>query len=855
MNTANDTHHRKFIILLGVAALSGAAALGHQTVWVRAMVDVLGGNADTFSKVIGAFFIGLALGAGAASMRLPKPSHRWLWLLVAELGVVALALPILLVYPFSEWFYGNLAFGRILQWILPLVLVTPPAAVMGLFLPWLFHAMELERELTPGRAVALYAVNTLGGVVAIAVVILVLLPTLGLIRTALGVMGANALVIGAFLFFHFQRRPVSFEKGSERSETAPAKDTSGILPAKGLFISSLAFASGFAMLAREVLFQHQIAQISVNSLYSSGSVLAGVLLCLGLASLLVPLLVRCTNSVVKLLIAVLFLTAFFVAFQPAIFHLYGGLEGIPYGGVTPFQYGRRLLGRALVVIGPAVLLGGLVFPLLIHSVTRRGERDSGRAVGRLLLWNGLGGWLGPEAANLFFGPVFGLWQSLPILSGIYLLFAIWLVMIRQGHRRLSRRTAAAAGVGLALVVFVGGMYTSREMPHVNPGRTSGKPQVIDYRVGHEGVIAVVENEGHLRLMRNSTYTLGGTRALAHQERQGLLPLMLHENPKTVGVLGTATGSTLAGAALHPDVEHIEGIEISRDTYRLAREHFTDFNRDVFSNPRVHAIVEDARWVVANRRSYYDVVVGDVFMPWKTGTGRIYTREHFQSVRESLKPGGIYCQWFAMFQLSPSQFWTILSTFQDVFPETVMISVDFFSERPILGLIGGFSLADHDWNITREAAGRLRQQSQTGDPLLRHVEGVQMLMLGNAPRLPEDTPRNTLRNAYVELHAGRNLLTGDEPWLTGRSYREFVSLVRENSALLIPFDHRAAQFFVELDSASERALKERDPAVMETIPEIIVRLPEVFLSDSGADWSTWPSGSRPVLEYIFTTGNN
>ncbi len=854
MNTGDKKNQKKFLLLLCVAALSGAAALGHQVVWVRAMVDVLGGNADTFSKVIGAFFIGLALGAGAASVRLPRPSRRWFWLLVAELGVLALAWPILLVYPVSEWFYGNLAFGRILQWMLPLVLVTPPAAVMGLFLPWLFHAMELERELTPGRAVALYAVNTLGGVGAIAGVILVLLPSLGLIRTALSVMGANALVVIVFLLLHLLRRPVTVKKIRERP--APVEDARRVLPTPGLFIPSLAFASGFAMLAREVLFQHQVAQISVNSLYSSGSVLAGVLLCLGLASLLVPLLVRYAHSVVKMLTVVLFLTAFFVAFQPVFFHLFGGLEGIPYGGVTPFEYGRRLLGRALVAIGPAVLIGGLVFPLLIHHVTRSGENDSGRAVGRLLLWNGLGGWLGPEAANLFFGPTFGLWQSLPLLGAMYLLFAIWLVFVARKRRpRMLHRLKPVAAIWLALLVFAGGMYVSRDLPHVNPGTTSGKSEVLDYRVGHEGVIAVVENNGHLRLMRNSTYTLGGTRAQAHQERQGLLPLLLHENPKTVGVLGTATGSTLAGTALHPDVARIEGIEISRDTYRLARAHFTSFNRKVFSDPRVDMIIEDARWVVANRRNYYDVVVGDVFMPWKTGTGRMYTREHFRSVKKSLKPGGVYCQWFAMFQLSESQFWTILSTFQDVFPETVLISVDFFSERPIVGLLGGFSLTDHDWNITRKSAGRLRQKALTGDPLLRHVEGVQMLMLGNAPRLPGNTPRNTLRNAYVELQAGRNLLTGAEPWLTGQSYRKFVSMVRENSAPLIPFDHRSAQFFVELDSVTERALKEEDPAVMTTIPEIIVRLPEAFLSDAGAEWRTWPSGTRPVLEYIFKTGDD
>lgn len=53
-------------LVYGAVILSGMAALGHQTVWVRATIDILGANADTFSKVVGAFFLGLAGGAWIA---------------------------------------------------------------------------------------------------------------------------------------------------------------------------------------------------------------------------------------------------------------------------------------------------------------------------------------------------------------------------------------------------------------------------------------------------------------------------------------------------------------------------------------------------------------------------------------------------------------------------------------------------------------------------------------------------------------------------------------------------------------------------------------------------------------------
>ena len=52
-----------------LAALSGAAGLAHQLLWVRRMVDILGANAGTFTRVVAAFFLGLAAGAWFAARR------------------------------------------------------------------------------------------------------------------------------------------------------------------------------------------------------------------------------------------------------------------------------------------------------------------------------------------------------------------------------------------------------------------------------------------------------------------------------------------------------------------------------------------------------------------------------------------------------------------------------------------------------------------------------------------------------------------------------------------------------------------------------------------------------------------
>ena len=96
-------HTQKFLAALALAAVSGAAGLAHQILWTRRLVDVLGASADTFSKVIGAFFVGLALGAWLASRPAGPTANFWKRVSLAELAVALLALPIFFSTQLSHW--------------------------------------------------------------------------------------------------------------------------------------------------------------------------------------------------------------------------------------------------------------------------------------------------------------------------------------------------------------------------------------------------------------------------------------------------------------------------------------------------------------------------------------------------------------------------------------------------------------------------------------------------------------------------------------------------------------------------------------------------------------------------------
>lgn len=814
---------------------SGAAALAHQLLWTRRLVDVLGANADTFAKVIGAFFAGLALGSWWAARRPAPAATAWRRVVWAEAAVALLALPLVLGGGWLEAVRLRLGAAEALKLLLPLLLVLPPAAAMGLVLPAVVSACPRTPPLR------LYLVNTLGGAAGLALAVFAALPRLGLLGAGLATAAVN-LLVAAWAAGCQRRIPAGAGEAAASGGVSPAEPP----PLAGL----LAFASGFLVLGLEVLAQHQLAQVAINSLFSGATVLALVLLALTAAAWLVARLTR-RGGVASVLPAALVLAALLVAWQPVLFlAARPGLVNLPYE-LPPAAYYPRLAGLGLLTLAPMFLVAGVVFPLLLAS------RPDGARLARWLALNGVGGWLGAETASGWLAPGLGLWGATAALGAGYALLAAVIVWRRRpvvpqprdargapprGWWEIAgRQPAARWGLALALAGVALAGWMTRGLPQVRrmPGET-----LVEAAVGREGVVATVHGAADdWRMLFNNTYTLGGSRAAANQERQALLPLLLHGRAESAGVLGVATGSTLAGAALAPGVTRIEAAELSPLALRQAREHFRPFNRDVFADSRVRVVQDDARWFIAGTPDRFDVVVGDLFLPWRTGEGRLYTREHFAAVRHALRPGGLFCQWLPLFQLTRPQHDAIVRTFLAEFPGAFLVRGDFYTELPIVGLVGGRTLEEVDWRDVAVRCGELRAAGRSHDPLVRHAEGVAMLVVGPPPT-PPSGPVVTLANGWLEWDAGRNIVGLRTPWFVGVPAAEHVRDIHRATQPAMPADLRAAhdagQFWLTLEVAA----KIQSPALDNLRAQRGQRLPAALAADAGADWTAWPSREKP-----------
>jgi spermidine synthase len=342
------------------------------------------------------------------------------------------------------------------------------------------------------------------------------------------------------------------------------------------------------------------------------------------------------------------------------------------------DYIRAIFENAgMVILVPGVIVGS-VFPFLLRMAQRSGC-SPGRIIGNLVAINVIGAVAGSLMAGFFLIGFTGLWGSVRLIALLYLLLAILVV---HGNSRMSFALRAAPAAGFVLLVT---FFDPAELALVRVSPEENE-RLLEVWEGSSGTVAVIDRGGDLRIKVNNYYTLGGSGSAQREEGQTHIPLLIHPNPRSVFFLGMGTGIT-AGAALDHPVRRVVICELIPEVILASRKHFGEFVNGLFEDERVELIAEDGRNYLQGSQEKYDVIVADLFFPWRRGVGFLYTREHFQSVQSHLNQGGLFAQWLPLYQLSQEEFFIIARTMLEVFTQVTLWRGDFFTTRPIAALIG------------------------------------------------------------------------------------------------------------------------------------------------------------------------
>lgn len=834
------------VVVLVLALFSGMAALSHEVLWTRRVIDMIGASNESSTRVFGCFFLGLSLGAAIASRFHLQPKTAWLAIAAAEFFVFLFALPGILLVEWTQSIWIQLGTNGLESWqgnaiktVVPGLLVALPAVAMGLTLPWMVASLSQRSESHTKHLLWIYGTNTLGGVLGIFITVNWLLQLFG-VQVSMGIVASvNVLIsLSALAFWSIAKHPVSAESPSLQQETKREASASW-------WLMLYCFASGFGVLAFEGLVVHLAMLAAPLSLYAPAAILASFVLSLAIASFVFPFVRRWQGELVALNRTLFCVAAITLGVTPFLFLTV--VRAFTFvGSDSLFGFLANLSLMILLTTGPAAIAVGLVFPaqLAAWSEAMPNASTSWR-LGSLLAINGLGGFVGAEVALGWLLPTFGVHSAIGVVAVMYSCLAV--ASLWQDWDGWSRRLV----VPFSLMVLCSwwAAFPLSRLPELNPNLPL---ELLDLQNGREGAVAVVEGEsiGRAIIMSNQ-YVLGGSGVRWDEERQTHLPLVLHSDPKNVAFIGLATGITPGAALRHPEVDQVTAVELSPLVYSAADEYFRDYNYDVTQSERAHVVVEDGRIFMAAADQQFDVIVGDLFLPWGLGEGRLYSREHFQAVHRALRPGGEYCQWLAMYQLTPEQFDIIVATFREVFPQVHFFRSTLSSGQPALAMVG-YREGKLNWNDVAVRCDEVRKSSASLDPCVRHVEGVGMLSLGTSLERPASSI-NTLNNLCIELDASKQRVTGQPggKYLFGSRWLEFLAkryymTTAENSNSAQ--QARIGQLLAELIFL-ESVQKELPPPLAARKLDLqrasVQAMPTALKSDLDADWETWTGPQRCV----------
>ncbi|MCB9777504.1 MAG: hypothetical protein H6742_02975 [Alphaproteobacteria bacterium] len=644
--------HDRAAALAGLLALSGAAALLCEVVWLRRLSLAFGSTGLALTLTLSVYMGGLGLGGWLGGRRRWRAAPGGYGRLELAAAAWAAAMPVVigLVEPIGAAVPG--VPGSVLAAVLTL---GPPAVLHGATLPAASAAVG-----SGDQAGRLYAANTTGAVAGVLLGPLLLLPLLGVRGTELAAAGLGATAGVLALLQARDRR--------ETTETTPAAGGATV-PAPLLVAAA---AAGFASLALEVAWSRLGSLLLGGSIYAVSTVLAVFLLGTAAGAALGR---RLGPRAVAPALAALGLLA--VAGAVAWRVLPHGL-GLLFaaGGEGALGLGGALL--VALAMGGAPVASGVVFTGALASAD-----DGARGAGRVLAANTLGSVLGAGLAGLVGLPLLGLRGLVAAVGLGAVLLAASLPSPAPRSRRLAMAAATLALVLLAPrwdpALYSVGLYLRLgDFADLSPRAVErfahGGFRLLSYEDGVSATVAVGESlrTGNRWLAINGKVDASTGDDMPTQELSGRLPVEIfrahRDRAPSVLVVGLASGVT-ARAALDAGAASLTVVELEPAVVRAAAA-FSAVNGDLLHDPRVTVVVADARSWLRRRppdAPPFDVIISEPSNPWITGVSNLFTQEYWLAARGALAEGGVFCQWVQLYALPPDAMRGLVATFLTVFP--------------------------------------------------------------------------------------------------------------------------------------------------------------------------------------------
>ena len=679
---------------------SGLSGLIYQVVWVRAFGNVFGNTIHSASLVVAVFMLGLGVGsyAGGAWADRRGAGHPGLRLRAfgsIELAIGLLALAVSLLLPHlsavsasissyvrgAEAWYELSAASHLARLALAILLLTPITALMGATLTLLIrHVVGGQLDTSGWRIALLYAANTAGAAIGCFLTDFALVPAYGLSGAQFVAFGFNVVAAAGALYLGGGRR-VRLKPDTTKTPVArrlkPARDVHESAGNERAPVMATAVAialSGFAAMGMEIVwFRH--FSILLGEYRAVFSLLLAIVLCgIGAGALAGGWTVRRARQPARVWMLVQggFVAATLLGLSlvdaravSAAARGAGNLDGWARAFSEVWFNARPIV----MVAGVPALLMGFAFPVA-NALVQRVESRVGRRAGLLYLANTAGAVCGSLAAGFVLLPGLGIQATTTVLVTTA---AAAIVPLRLADRAargwpLAASLVAAAAAIAIWIALPPDFLILREL-------LFARDRMYALSEGLTEVIAVTDGPNGGRVLVTNGHPMSSTELFSQRYMRGMahIPLLSLEAPERVLVLCYGVGNTAHAATLHPSVQRVDIVDLSKHVLAHS-SYFREFNHDVLNDPRVTVYINDGRHHLQMSASEtYDLITLEPPPIVHAGVASLYSREFYASARARLTPRGYLTQWLPVFGVPQQVVLSMVRAFVDVFPTAVLLS--------------------------------------------------------------------------------------------------------------------------------------------------------------------------------------
>jgi spermidine synthase len=167
-----------------------------------------------------------------------------------------------------------------------------------------------------------------------------------------------------------------------------------------------------------------------------------------------------------------------------------------------------------------------------------------------------------------------------------------------------------------------------------------RQRVLDYRNSVYGNIVVTKREKQYTFFYNGIPMVTVPYPdITFVQEFGNLPLLFHQDPQDILVIGGGAGGLINEILKHP-VKRIDYAELDPLIIRMLKKYPVALTQRELGDARVNIINADGRFFVRTTKSHYDIVLIGISSPAELSVNRFFTQDFFSLLKPKLKPDAI-----------------------------------------------------------------------------------------------------------------------------------------------------------------------------------------------------------------------